>query len=34
MKKELYLEAIQLFGKEIVGQVISMVYISDADGMY
>jgi hypothetical protein len=31
MSKETYKEAIELFGKTIVNEVISLAYISDAD---
>lgn len=34
MSKETYQEAIQLFGKTIVNEVMNLVYVSDADGVY
>lgn len=34
MSKETYKEAIELFGKTIVNEVMNLVYVSDADGCY
>lgn len=34
MSKETYKEAIELFGKTIVSEVLNLVYVSDADGCY
>lgn len=34
MSKETYKEAIKNYGKKVVHEVLELVYVSDADGMY
>lgn len=34
MSKQAYQEAVQNYGKQVVSEVLNLVYVSDADGMY